>query len=291
MYSGDGYAYATYTIEELKEIYANIHKALSNNFTTEYNDEIFSLKYKHGYFPDYFIPFIVTESILSIKNKKLEVYESEKESLSNFFYENFNISLELSPVKDRVFPEVKDLLCPGCPFVNILNKGVSADTIVYTNIRCEGVKKAFSEQLNFVSIDGYIGIISSEIKVPTLFIGYASSYKPHYYKFLSKRGRMILLSDTGVNKLSGFSFIKHPKKLGNTKNTIYPYSCNNIKMYSKVKIKFNKCQCIKENKPCEVVDKTLCPAIYRASNNMLLDSDMCNGCLACKVVCSKGAIS
>lgn len=290
-YIGKGTFKQHITQDELKEIYTNIHKSLSNTFNTEYNNEIFSLNYKHGYFPDYFIPSIVTENILSIKSKQLEVYESEKESLSNFFYENFNISLELNPIKDRVFPEVRDLLCPGCPFVNILNKGVSADTIIYTNIRCEGIKKAYSEQLNFVSIDGYIGIISSEIKVSTLFIGYASSYKPHYYKFLTKRGRMILLSDTGINKLSGFSFIKHPKKLGNSKNIIYPYSCNNIKTYSKIKIKLNKCQCIKENRPCDVVDKTLCPAIYKASNNMFIDSNMCNGCLACKTVCSKGAIS
>ena len=167
---------------------------------------------------------------------------------------------------------------------------VNAETIIYTDIKCEGVKKAFSE-LNFISIDGYIGIIASDIKVQTLFIGYASSYKPHYSKFLSKRGRMILLSDTGINKINGFSYIKHPKRVGNTKNLIYPYSCNNIKNFSKVKVRLNKCNCAAEHTSCGVLEKTLCPAIYKNSNNMLVDANMCNGCLACKAMCSKGALS
>lgn len=280
----------TISQDELKEIYDNISKSLKQTFNKEYNDEVFSLHSKHGFFPDYFLPAAHTENIIFLKSKVVDVYESEKEALLSFFYENYNITLEVNSVADRAFPKVNDLLCPGCPFVNILNKGVDADTIIYTDIKCEGVKKAFSE-LNFISIDGYIGIISSEIKVPTLFVGYASSYKPHYYKFLTKRGRMILLSDTGINKINGFTFIKHPKKLGNTKNTLYPYSCNNIKSFSKVKVKLNKCSCAKDNTPCNVIEKTLCPAIYKAANNMLVDADMCNGCLACKAVCGKGAIS
>lgn len=280
----------TISQDELKEAYDNISKNLHQVYNSEYNGEVLSLGSKHGYFPDYFLPASHTDNVSFLKSKQVEVYESEKESLLSFFYENYNISLDIKTVEDRVFPEVKDLLCPGCPFVNILIKGVDADTIIYTDIKCEGVKKAFSE-LNFISIDGYIGIISSEIKASTLFIGNASSYKPHYFKFLSKRGRMILLSDTGITKINGFTFIRHPKKLYNIKNTLYPYSCNNIKTFSKVKVKLNKCGCAKENVECNVLEKTLCPAIYKQSNNMLVDADMCNGCLACKAVCGKGALS
>lgn len=275
---------------EIKEIYDHINNTLLQSYNKEYNGEILSLTYKHGYFPDYFLPATHAENLSWLKDKTVEVYESEKELLLSFFYENYSISLNIKTIEDRVFPEVKDLLCPGCPLVNILTKGVNAETIIYTDIKCEGIKKAFSE-LNFISIDGYIGIISSEIKASTLFIGYASSYKPHYYNFLSKRGRMILLSDTGVTKINGFTFIKHPKKLYTIKNTLYPYSCNNIKLFSKVKVKLNKCRCMKENVPCNVLEKTLCPAIYKHSNNVLVNAEMCNGCLACKAVCEKGALS
>ena len=75
------------------------------------------------------------------------------------------------------------------------------------------------------------------------------------------------------------------------KNTLYPYSCNNIKKYSKVKIKLHKCSCIKNNAPCSVFEKTLCPAIYTSSNDISIDNTMCNGCLACKLLCSQGAVS
>lgn len=276
--------------DELSDIYTAIYKTLSQTFPSAYNGEVFSLQSKHGFFPDYFLPAPYDENISFLKSKKLDIYENEKDELTSFFYENYNITLNINTIENRNFPVVKDLLCPGCPFVNILNKAVNAETIIYTDIKCEGVKKAFSE-LNFISIDGYIGIIASDIKVQTLFIGYASSYKPHYSKFLSKHGRMILLSDTGINKINGFSYIKHPKRVGNTKNLIYPYSCNNIKNFSKVKVKLNKCNCAAEHTSCGVLEKTLCPAIYKNSKNMLVDANMCNGCLACKAICSKGALS
>lgn len=278
------------TQDELLEIYANINSALEQQYNVEYNNEILSLLHKEGYFPEFLLPFIMPESIKNIKSKNIEAYESEKAFLHDFFQENYNLSLNFSPVKDRDFPEINDLLCPGCPFVNIMAKGVAKDTIIFTDINCKGVLNAFPE-LNHIAIDGYIGIISSEVRSSTLFIGNASSYKTHYSKFLNKTGRIILLNDIDISKINGFSYIKHPKKLTEYKNVLYPYSCNNIKKYSKVKVKLNKCQCAEEYTKCNVFEKTLCPAIYKLSNNILIDNNICNGCLACKTICSKGAIS
>ena len=154
---------------------------------------------------------------------------------------------------------------------------------------CKGVLEAYQE-LNYLTIDGYMGIISSEVRSSTLFIGNASSYKSHYHNFISKRGRVILLNDSDVPKVNGFSTIRHPKKLNKIKNTLYPYSCNNIKKYSKVKVKLNKCSCMKNNAPCSVFEKTLCPALYTAADGILIDNTMCSGCLACKELCSQGAV-
>ena len=247
-----------------------------------------SLQHK-GYFPDYFIPEI-KPAVFKILNNNIAAYKSEKELLEKFFFNNYNTEFNFKEIEDKIYPQIHNLLCPGCPFVNIFARGVEKDTIIFTDITCKGVLEAYPE-LNFLTIDGYMGIISSDVRSSTLFIGRASSYKSHYNNFISKRGRVILLNDSGVSRIDGFSSIRHPKKLNKTKNTLYPYSCNNIKKYSRVKVKLHKCSCIKNNTPCSVFEKTLCPAIYTSANSILIDNTMCNGCLACKVLCSQGAVS
>lgn len=282
--------------EELLETYKAVYNMLIQSFPDDNTSPaIISLQNK-GFFPDFFVPEIISEKLKEWKHSydkntlKIEVYKSEKALLENFLFNNYNIEISFPEIEDKVFPEISNLLCPGCPFVNIFARGVEKDTIIFTDITCKGVLKAFPE-LNYISIDGYMGIISSEIRPATLFIGSASSYKTHYNKFINKRGRVILLNDSGISKIDGFSSIRHPKKLGKTKNILYPYSCNNIRHYSKVKVKLKKCNCMQHNEKCNVFQKTLCPAIYLSSNNILVDSSICNGCLACKVLCSQGAIS
>lgn len=277
------------TKEELKETYKTINSALMQALPPKQIENISQIALQHkGYFPDFFVPEIKPENITRFNN--LTVYKSEKDLLEKFFFNNYNVELSFKETDDKIYPKISNLLCPGCPFVNIFARGVEKDTIIFTDITCKGVLEAYPE-LNFLTIDGYMGIISSEVRSSTLFIGSASSYKSHYYNFISKRGRVILLNDSGISKIDGFSSIRHPKKLNKIKNILYPYSCNNIKKYSRVKVKLNKCSCIKNNTPCSVFEETLCPAIYTSANNILVDSAMCNGCLACKALCSQGAVS
>lgn len=275
---------------ELKETYNAINNTLMQALPAQVSENIKHISLQHkGFFPEFFVPEIKPESI-NILNNEICVYKSEKELIEKFFFNNYNIEFNFKETEDKVYPKISNLLCPGCPFVNIFARGVEKDTIIFTDIACKGVLEAFPE-LNYLTIDGYMGIISSEVRPSTLFIGNASSYKSHYNNFISKRGRVILLNDNSVSKVDGFSSIRHPKKLSKVKNTLYPYSCNNIKKYSKVKVKLNKCSCIQNNTPCSVFEKTLCPAIYASSNNILVDSAICNGCLACKALCSQGAVS
>lgn len=278
--------------EELKETYNTINNNLMQAFSasTADNNNITHISIQHkGYFPDYFIPEI-KPAIFKMLNNNIAAYKSEKDLLEKFFFNNYNTEFCFKELEDKIYPQIHNLLCPGCPFVNIFARGTEKDTIIFTDIACKGVLEAYPE-LNYLTIDGYMGIISSDVRSSTLFIGRASSYKSHYNNFISKRGRVILLNDSGVPKIDGFSTIRHPKKLTKTKNTLYPYSCNNIKKYSKVKVKLNKCSCVKDNTPCSVFEKTLCPAIYTSANSILIDNTMCNGCLACKVLCSQGAVS
>ena len=275
---------------ELKETYNTINNNLMQALPADNSENVtlISLQNK-GYFPEYFVPEI-KPAVFKILNNNIAAYKSEKELLEKFFFNNYNTEFNFKEIEDKIYPQINNLLCPGCPFVNIFARGVEKDTIIFTDITCKGVLEAYPE-LNFLTIDGYMGIISSDVRSSTLFIGRASSYKSHYNNFISKRGRVILLNDSGVSKIDGFSTIRHPKKLNKTKNTLYPYSCNNIKKYSKVKVKLNKCSCIKNDTPCSVFEKTLCPAIYTSANGISIDSSMCNGCLACKVLCSQGAVS
>ncbi len=276
--------------EELKETYNTINNNLLQAFSTNITDNITHISLQHkGYFPDFFIPEIKPE-IFKVFSNNISTYKSEKDLLEKFFFNNYNTEFRFKELEDKIYPQISNLLCPGCPFVNIFARGIEKDTIIFTDITCKGVLEAYPE-LNYLTIDGYMGIVSSEVRSSTLFIGRASSYKSHYNNFISKRGRVILLNDSGVSKIDGFSTIRHPKKLTKTKNTLYPYSCNNIKKYSRVKVKLNKCSCMKNNTPCSVFEKTLCPAIYTSTNSILIDNTMCNGCLACKVLCSQGAVS
>lgn len=276
--------------EELKETYNTINNNLMQAFSANTVDNITHISLQHkGYFPDYFIPEI-KPAIFKMLNNNIAAYKSEKDLLEKFFFNNYNTEFCFKELEDKIYPQIHNLLCPGCPFVNIFARGTEKDTIIFTDIACKGVLEAYPE-LNYLTIDGYMGIVSSDVRSSTLFIGRASSYKSHYNNFISKRGRVILLNDSGVPKIDGFSTIRHPKKLTKTKNTLYPYSCNNIKKYSKVKVKLNKCSCVKDNTPCSVFEKTLCPAIYTSANSILIDNTMCNGCLVCKVLCSQGAVS
>ncbi len=276
--------------EELKETYNTINNNLLQAFSTNITDNITHISLQHkGYFPDFFIPEIKPE-IFKVFSNNISTYKSEKDLLEKFFFNNYNTEFRFKELEDKIYPQISNLLCPGCPFVNIFARGIEKDTIIFTDITCKGVLEAYPE-LNYLTIDGYMGIVSSEVRSSTLFIGRASSYKSHYNNFISKRGRVILLNDSGVSKIDGFSTIRHPKKLTKTKNTLYPYSCNNIKKYSRVRVKLNKCSCMKDNTPCSVFEKTLCPAIYTSANSILIDNAMCNGCLACKVLCSQGAVS
>ena len=223
---------------ELKETYNTINNNLMQALPADNSENVtlISLQNK-GYFPEYFVPEI-KPAVFKILNNNIAAYKSEKELLEKFFFNNYNTEFNFKEIEDKIYPQINNLLCPGCPFVNIFARGVEKDTIIFTDITCKGVLEAYPE-LNFLTIDGYMGIISSDVRSSTLFIGRASSYKSHYNNFISKRGRVILLNDSGVSKIDGFSTIRHPKKLNKTKNTLYPYSCNNIKKYSRVKVKLH----------------------------------------------------
>lgn len=282
-----------FTKKDVDTIYKSVDELCSTTFPldekeAEQYENNLSLNDTDKYFPDYLIPGILPATIV----KNLTSYSSyvclsnENETLVEFFKNNYNYELKTIEEDDELVPDVIEFLCPGDPYVNIFIKHTNKDTVIYTDSNCDAVYKVFP-QLTYMTIDGYIGIIANDVKRDTLFIGKASSYKPHYANFLSKRGRMILLNDNNVSKIPGFVSIRHPKKLPTSKNVLFPYSSHNIKSYMKGKIKI-KYDCSSYNLNCGLIDKTRCPAIYLTQNGLSIDSNICTGCLACKAYIKSG---
>ena len=240
-------------------------------------------------FVDYLIPYKLHNSIKKLINNTINVYIDEQEELYNFFYFNYGVELKFNSIANTRGFHTEEILCPGCPFVNIFAKINDKDIVIFSDITCAGVKYVFP-QINYISIDGYIGLTNNDLRVKTLFIGKTSTYRLHYRKYINN-AKIILLNDTSIRKLDGFTNIRHPKKLNANKNTLYPYGCSYIKSYSRVKVKEKKCKCFQGGNTCSALQETRCPALYKLDNILQIDSNMCKGCLACKLTCKFGAIS
>lgn len=240
-------------------------------------------------FFDYLIPGEPTEAVKALAGKKVSAPEDEAPFLRNFLKANYVLDLEISPLPVEPLPEVKEFLCPGCPFANIFIKWETENKMVFTDVSCDGIFKAF--KLNFSSLDTYAGLLSNGLKAETMFIGAASSYKPYYDGFF-KNGLVIFLNDCGLAGINVCSSVSHPKKFPkDMKNVLYPYGCFNIKKYSKPKIKVKKCVCIGQKGACECMEKTKCPALFVKDGSAAIDYDLCTGCYACKAACKPGAVS
>lgn len=275
------------TQSNLEDCYNTVENIFNQNLDNNISDTLISFNDSKSSFFSYLMPNKAPDKILSSKSKyssyEDEVYQIEK--LLNNTY-SLNISID-STEKDEHLPEFKDFLCPGCPIVNIIAKLKNDETIIFTDIDCKGVEKAFN--INIASFETYLGIISDNLSVKTIFIGSASNYKQYHNKML-KNGQVIFLNDCNINNIPICTTIKNPKKLTTNKNQLFPYSCSNIKNYNKVKINLKKCNCLEENKEPICIDKVKCPAFYVKDNKVYIDNNTCTGCVACKIVCPNGAI-
>lgn len=261
---------------------AECHQKPFENLRISFNDPEFE-------FFNYFIPGKPSDILKSLKNIKIQVPEDEAKFFYEFILNNFGVRLQIDVLANPKVCETKEFLCPGCPFVNIFIKSNLENKIVFTNVSCEGLFRAFKPI--FATIDTYAGLLSNGLNVDSLFIGSASSYKPYYDDFL-KNGHVVFLNDCGMGGISGSSAIRHPKKFQkDKKNILYPYSCFNIKKYSRPSIKPKKCICVEKGEPCDCMDKTKCPAIFISKGVPSIDANLCTGCYVCKAVCKFGAIS
>jgi Fe-S-cluster-containing hydrogenase component 2 len=83
--------------------------------------------------------------------------------------------------------------------------------------------------------------------------------------------------------------INKPNKLKKS-SLVFPYSCNNIATYNPLSVKPKKCVCFQNGRKFECLEKTFCDAISVVGETVEINTDKCNGCGACKIVCPYGAI-
>jgi len=235
-----------------------------------------------GDFLNYIIPHTKSYPIGS----NFKVHKKEVESLKPVL-ELLNIKFDTIEINNHECNiDIRNALCPGCPFVSIFTNLNLNDYFIFSNIKCQSIYESFD--INHMSMDEFYGLLLAEVKQNFLFITNYSDFNQKYLKNVDIKEKIILLKDAEIDR-EFFKLTKYPFKLTKP-NFIFPYSCENINSYKIPKINPEKCTCIKDGKVADCMAKTFCPAIKTENNFIKIDSQFCTGCRACVAYCQKGAI-
>lgn len=222
-----------------------------------------------------------------LRDKTVTAPTSEAASIEKILNNSYLLNTFVKGTEEKISQNMKDFLCSGCPFVNIIVRMKDKNTVIFTDIECKGILKVFD--LTPISLEAYMGLLSEHLNIKTLFIGFASNYKPAYDELL-KNGNIIFLNDCGLSNISICTSPNHPKKTITERSSLFPYSCNNIRQYRIAKINSKKCRCINNGNQPVCLEVVKCPALYIKNDSVSIDSNSCTGCFACRVVCPFGAI-
>lgn len=268
----------TATIEEKLTLAEEI---LNTKMPNNLKSDLLSFDYEGDFF-SYIVPNKKTYSMGS----NYKVHKKEVESLRPIL-ELLKIKFDTVEISNYEYNiNIRNALCPGCPFVSIFSNLQLNDYYIFSNIKCESIYESFN--INFMSMDEFYGLLLAEVKQNFLFITNYSDFNQKYLKNVDIKGKIILLKDTEIDR-EFFKLTKYPFKLTNP-NFIFPYSCENINSYKIPKIKHEKCSCIKDGKIADCIAKTFCPAIKTDKSSIKIDSQFCTGCRACVAYCQMGAI-
>lgn len=219
----------------------------------------------------------------------VEVDKKEYDSIYNTLSTRYNIIItEKKNTDSCISVDLKEYLCPGCPFLVYFSMHYDKSTLYFTDINCEGMLKKYN--INHVPFEYFVGINSSQLNVSTVFIGKASSFDSLYFHML-RSGSVALLNDAEYKSIAGFKKIKNTQKPFSENNfVLLPYSCNNIKTYKTASLKYSKCdKCADIDYPL-CITETNCVALSYRYEKILVNKELCTGCKACVTVCRKAAI-
>ena len=238
-------------------------------------------------FPLYIFPLRIPEQrALFTGLKTIHTTEKDLPFFHRLIHILHDLDIDISPDLLPVPIDVKTALCPGCPFTAMYANLPLKDVIVFTSVRCAAVKNVYPVEQ--VSIMEYMGVLSRKVNLPTLFAGNLSETLS-VKNLLIGNGTFILLND--CSEKAPFPYISHPSKLKTVKNMVFPYSCGNIKTYSRLKKSMKRCVCYKNDTDAGCVENSHCPAMMRGENDLRINFKLCTGCRSCVPYCDKRALS
>ena len=248
-------------------------KALTENWpASPLLTDVVAFELQEASFPEYVLP--------GRAPRLGKVFTTEKSSgFVSMIADECELMTELSEDAEKT----KIYLCPGCPVGVIFSRLDLKNIMVFSSLTCPAIYKVlpiYKEELF-----SYQGLISHGLNMPTLFI--APSWQLRGLDSTTiKKGNFIALKDD--NEKAVLPEIGALKKLKQLKSLTFPYGCRNIKKYSKIKVKSNKCVCTTKSTP-DCIEKSRCPALYHVGV-VQLDTELCTGCGVCAKYCSVGCI-
>jgi hypothetical protein len=262
----------------------NEYASLSSVSPMQPFDETMVFEDSFTAFPKYAFPINIKEQRDLFKGLKvIKTAKSNAPFLHHLLNDLLNLNIQIEADLGGETVETAVLLCPGCPFALFANYLSLSEYLVFTSITCAAVEKKFG--FSNIRFQEFLGLNFKKLNHPTLYIGNLSetSCNPlpaeDWFHF-------ILLKDTDVRH--SFPLAGAPYKLKYKRDFIFPYSCESIKRYGKVKVNKKKCKCGSE---ALCADKTACPALAFGETHILLDEALCTGCRACVPACKYKALS
>ncbi|MDR2884943.1 MAG: hypothetical protein LBV09_07525 [Deferribacteraceae bacterium] len=238
-------------------------------------------------FPQYIIP--VVEQAKSFSNlKEIHTTHTDLRFLQEVMH-RLRLDIAVTADIEAEEPQTKTVLCPGCPFVTIFSNLDLSGHMVLTTITCPAVEKVYP--VHAVTSVGYMGAMHRKLNKPTVFITNLSEIKPFNIK-PHGNDYYIVLAD--IDEKGQFPLVNAPYKLKTLKSCTLPYSCNNIKRYSKIKVNTKS---LTDESILKCIEKTRCPAIYSsktaldAHRVLKINTALCTGCKSCVVNCETKALS
>lgn len=267
----------TTLIDSLKNINEDFERYF--NHKDESQIELLSLNDNRGSFLNYLIPMIQTPYKETLEGiEAIAILEDEEEFIKTLCCQ-FDINVQLNTTNLPESVKTMDILCPGCPFLVLFKKEKLQCDNIYTNIKCNTIKRIF--QVKEGNLTDFIGLTLEQKVHKDYYVGNLSEFEATY----TNNNVIYLNNFKAEEEKMFFNKIKYNKSI-----KIFDYSCNNVPKSKPSKVNLRKCKCIKEHKdPC-CIQETLCPAIFINGETVQINDKYCVDCKVCKIVCPYRAI-
>ncbi len=232
-------------------------------------------------FLNFYVPIVMQ---LGLNSDTIEVDENDYhfwESITKYAYSEIKI-VKINRESKR---NLKNYLCPGCPFL-MISKNISfTNKILITDINCPTIRRYFGFTQN--TLENVIGLTMNKPSSGVLFIGNLSNLNQNLVGFM-KNFEFIFLNN-GIKSNFGLPSISKPYRFKEV-NSVFPYSCENVPKYSSLKVNIKKCICIKKKEELHCIKGSCCPALFENNGTMTINENICVGCKLCELSCPYGAI-